>query len=81
MIFPPDDPVTIEQAMKGAMETEADWMDSRNGVYLPALTSIAVSLKRIADIMQRNIVTVSAETEEDIQAALDRLAGSYGVNQ
>lgn len=46
-----------------------------------ALVSIAISLKRIADIMQHNIVTVSAETEEDIQAALDRLAGSYGVNQ
>jgi hypothetical protein len=51
--------------------------DQRQRMYLFAQYSIAISLKRIADALERP--PLHRETEEEIQDYLDRLARSYGV--
>ena len=44
-----DAPPTLTEMLGAKLEPEADYAESRNGPYVTALTSIAISLKRIAD--------------------------------
>lgn len=44
-----EQPPTLTDMLGAVLEPEADYAESRNGPYVTALTSIAISLKRIAD--------------------------------
>ena len=47
-----DVPPTLTEMLGAKLEPEADYAESRNGPYVTALTSIAISLKRIADVLE-----------------------------
>lgn len=67
-----DDPRTLDGKLEPEAKPEKTLMDA-------CALSIAISLKRIADYMERSVVTVTGETEDELQDYLERLARLYGV--
>ena len=74
-------PPTLTEMLAAKLEPEADYAESRNGVYIPAITSIAISLKRIADQMDGSATTRGPIGLADTLAALPYFLNRFGGQQ
>ena len=72
-------PPSLTEMLAAKLEPEADYAESRNGPYVTALTSIAISLKRIADQLDGSGVTDRAQTGvADVLNALPYFLNRWG---
>ena len=74
-------PPTLTEMLAAKFEPEADYAESRNGVYIPALTSIAISLKRIADQLDGSATSRDQTGHADTFAALPYILNRFGGPQ
>lgn len=77
-----EQPPTLTDMLGAVLEPEADYAESRNGPYVTALTSIAISLKRIADQLDGSGLSGRDNTSvADVLNALPYLLNKRGTSK